>query len=123
MATFRFEDLLIWQRAIKISQRILDISSLLRKEQEYTLSDQLYRATLSISNNIAEGSGSISNKEFAYFLNISRRSIFECANIINLLYLRKKISYSEKNKIYEDLNQLSKMIYAFRQRLLRDKSS
>jgi four helix bundle protein len=43
---------------------------------------------MSMSNNIAEGSGSSSVKEFSQFLNIARRSTFENANILILLERR-----------------------------------
>jgi four helix bundle protein len=45
----------------------------------------LRAATLSITNNIAEGSGSVSDADFANFLNTARRSVFEVANILILL--------------------------------------
>ena len=47
---------------------------------------------MSISNNIAEGSGSNSKKEFRQFLNIARRSTFENANILILWEMRSLIS-------------------------------
>ena len=46
---------------------------------------------MSMSNNIAEGSGSTSNKEFAQFLNFTRRSSFENANILIILERRNLI--------------------------------
>ena len=53
---------------------------------------------MSMSNNIAEGSGSNSKKEFRQFLNIARRSTFENANILILLEMRSLITreFSEK---------------------------
>lgn len=54
---------------------------------------------MSITNNIAEGSGSFSDKEFSNFLNMARRSIFECANILILYERRKIIEPTEREKI------------------------
>jgi len=48
----------------------------------YRFAEQLPAASLSISNNIAEGSGSNSNNEFRNFLNMARRSSFECASML-----------------------------------------
>ena len=73
---------------------------------------------MSISNNIAEGSGAYSKKEFAQFLNFSRRSIFECANIIGILHIKTLLNNEEKEKIYEELMILNKRIAAFRKTLL-----
>ncbi len=69
---------------------------------------------MSISNNIAEGSGSFSNKEFSQFLNISRRSIFEVANILFIFELRKIIDVAERGDMYNKLVLLSKRITQFR---------
>jgi four helix bundle protein len=72
---------------------------------------------MSISNNIAEGSGSFSNKEFASYLNISRRSVFECANILYIFERRKIIDALERKALYPKLILLSKKITNFRKTL------
>ncbi len=72
MAKFRFQDLQIWDEAIKIAERLFDIADLLEQKKLYRFSDQLRGAGMSMSNNIAEGSGSTSKKEFIQFLNIAR---------------------------------------------------
>jgi four helix bundle protein len=72
---------------------------------------------MSISNNIAEGSGSFSDKDFANFLNISRRSVFECANILHIFQRRKIITSEQRFSIYPDLITLSKKITNFRKSL------
>jgi four helix bundle protein len=64
-----------------------------------------------------EGSGSFSNKEFANFLNISRRSIFECANILFIFERREIITKSERISLYPKLILLSKKITNFRKSL------
>jgi hypothetical protein len=64
-----------------------------------------------------EGSGSFSDKEFASFLNISWRSVFECANILYIFERRKIIEASERISIYSKLISLSKKITNFRRTL------
>jgi len=61
--------------------------------------------------------GSFSNKEFSQFLNISRRSIFEVANILFIFELRKIIDSSERKGMYNKLLSLSKRITKFRKAL------
>jgi four helix bundle protein len=73
---------------------------------------------MSISNNIAEGSGSFSDKEFASFLNMARRSDFECVNILHIFERRKIISSEEKQLIRNQLLILSKKITSFRKKLI-----
>jgi len=80
MSTFRFEDFTIWQDSIDIADELLDIADEVNNERLFRFSEQLRGAAMSISNNIAEGSGSFSDKDFANFLVIARKSVFECAN-------------------------------------------
>jgi four helix bundle protein len=114
MEDFRFEQLDIWKEAILISDILFDYSDKAEEKRFFKFAEQLRSAALSISNNIAEGSGSFSDKEFASFLNISRRSIFECANIIHIYLRRKIISSEEKKLMYSQLLILSKKITNFR---------
>jgi len=68
----------------------------------------LRSAILSISNNIAEGSGSSSKRDFAHFLNIAHRSAFEVANIIINLYDEGLVDKELFQLLIEDLDYLSK---------------
>jgi four helix bundle protein len=72
---------------------------------------------MSISNNIAEGSGSVSDKEFSYFLNIARRSTFENANILILLHIKNIITEDTKNRLLEELDHLCRKITNFQKSL------
>ena len=85
MVKFRFQDLKIWQLAIQIADELFDIADKLENKRLYRFAEQLRGAGMSMCNNISEGSGSTSKKEFIQFLNIARRSTFENANILILL--------------------------------------
>jgi four helix bundle protein len=117
MDDFRFEKLEIWKDAIDVSDVLFDHCDKADTLRFYKFAEQLRAAAMSISNNIAEGSGSFSDKEFANFLNISRRSIFECANILHIFERRKIITSSEKATMYPKLIMLSKKITSFRKTL------
>jgi four helix bundle protein len=114
MEDFRFEQLDIWKEAIEVSDTLFDYAELADHKRLYKFAEQLRAAAMSISNNIAEGSGSFSDKEFASFLNISRRSVFECANILSIYLRRKVITIEQKSTVYSRLLKLSKMITSFR---------
>jgi four helix bundle protein len=86
MSEFRFQELEIWKESKNLTKRLFIVASNLRNEKYLSFSDQLFRATLSITNDIAEGSGSTSKKDFANYLLISRKSVFECANILIILH-------------------------------------
>ena len=114
---FRFQDLQIWQYAIELSDNLLDIADFLEKKKLYRFAEQLRAASMSMSNNIAEGSGSSSNKDFNNFLNYARRSTFENANILIILNRRKLISEERMNKLLERLGIECRMITNFKKAL------
>jgi four helix bundle protein len=118
MEDFRFEKLGIWTDSMNTSDILFDIADKADGKKFYKFAEQLRAATMSISNNIAEGSGSFSDKEFANFLNISRRSVFECANILYIFERRKIIESSERKSLYMKLISPSKKITNFRKTLM-----
>ena len=61
---FRFQDLEIWQLAIELADELFDIADDLEKRKLFRFAEQLRGSGMSMSNNIAEGSGSISKNEF-----------------------------------------------------------
>jgi four helix bundle protein len=117
---FRFQKLEIWKESVMISKECFHVVEKLRQEKQYSIADQLVRALLSISNNIAEGSGSSSKKDFANYLSISRKSVFECANILIIISEMNLIKEEEKLKLVWSLKELSKKIYYFRKTLVSE---
>ena len=117
MVHFRFEDLEIWKKAIKLADSIFNVADDLEKRKLFRFAEQLRSSSISVSNNIAEGSGSDYSKDFKVFLNYSRRSLFETANM--LLFLRNKNVLKEKsiNGLLEDLDVLSRQITVFKRTL------
>jgi four helix bundle protein len=79
----------------------------------FRFAEQLRGATLSITNNIAEGSGSVSDIDFANFLNTSRRSVFEVANILMILSNDAYIDRSVIQPLLDALEKESRMLRAF----------
>ena len=122
MPDFKFENLEIWKDSIQVTLKLYKLTEQLRSIKRYSAADQLFRAFLSITNNIAEGAGSLSSRDFANFLNISRRSVFECASMILLFYEMGIISMDEKDQLIADLHKLSRKIYNFRLKLLSTRS-
>lgn len=116
---FRFQDLEIWHRSISILDDILDIADYLEQNHKYRFAEQLRGSSLSISNNIAEGSGSNSRKDFAHFLNIARRSCFETANILLVMNRRSHIEENKLISLLNELDILSRQITNFQKALLK----
>ena len=111
---FRFEDLEIWKLSVEIGDALFDIADYLEARKLFRFAEQLRGAGLSISNNIAEGSGSTSNREFDQFLNYARRSVFECANILIILQRRNHVTEDMRETIFNKLDEISRKITSFR---------
>jgi four helix bundle protein len=119
MAKFRFQDLEIWKEAIEIGNILFDIADELEKKKLFRFAEQLRSAGMSISNNIAEGSGSHSKAEFRNFLNIAKRSAFENANIIIVLHKREVVKDVMLNSMLERLDVLCRKITGFQKSLMK----
>jgi len=117
MAKFRFQDLKIWQSAIEIADELFNIADDLERKKLYRFAEQLRGSGMSMSNNIAEGSGSSSKKDFKNFLNFARRSTFENANILIILERRGLIDMVQLDKKLTDLSILSRQITNFQKSL------
>jgi len=117
-AKFRFQDLKIWQLAIEIADELFDVADDLEKNRRYRFAEQLRGSGMSMSNNIAEGSGSSSKREFSQFLNVARRSTFENANILILLHKRQLITDDSIEEFLNRLDHLCRQITNFQRSLL-----
>jgi four helix bundle protein len=110
---FRFQKLDIWRKAVEIGNMLLDIADDLEKRRLFRFAEQMRGASLSISNNISEGSGSNSKAEFASFLNIAKRSAFENANMTIVFKNRGLISTQTMESLLADLEQECRIITGF----------
>ena len=77
-----FEDLQVYQIAREFRKMMYCVAKRLPDIERFGLANQIRRAAVSLTNNIAEGSGSTHPQEFRQFLNISRRSLFEDASML-----------------------------------------
>ena len=117
MSKFRFQDLRIWQLAIEIADELFDFADALDQKRLHRFAEQLRGAGMSMSNNIAEGSGSSSKKEFRQFLNIARRSTFENANVLILLQKRGLVTKESMDKLLNKPDSLCRQITSFQSTL------
>ncbi|MEE9373488.1 MAG: four helix bundle protein [Saprospiraceae bacterium] len=90
----RFEDIIAWQKAQDIA--VLIYKSF-ERSRDFGFKGQIQRASVSISNNIAEGFDRMSDKEFVRFLYIAQAS---CSEVKSMLYLANKLNYLDKESAY-----------------------
>ena len=115
---FRFESLLIWKAAIGFSKDVYKLTKELPKEEIFALGDQLRRASVSISANIAEGSGSSTTKDFKNYLSISIKSSLEVVSLLMIAKENDYISEQQLSVLYNQAEILIKQIRAFKNSLL-----
>ena len=108
MATISsFEDLEIWKKAQELATIIYELCEINQKiARDFSFKDQIKRAALSISNNIAEGFEYNNNADFHRFLRIAKGS---CGEVRNCLLFSIKINYCTTEEISDSL-ELSKAL-------------
>lgn len=102
--SYRFEKLDVWQLSRRFVVDIYKLTANFPKDEKFALTDQLKRAAISITLNIAEGSDRKSDKEFVRFLRMAIGSIEE---VVAGLYITKDLNYISQDefvKTYSDTN-------------------
>lgn len=125
MATIQsFEELEIWKKAQDLGAMVYELCEMNKKiAADFSFKDQIKRAFLSVSNNIAEGFEYNNNNDFYKFLRFSKGS---CGEVRNFLLFSVKVKYT----IQEDVKQmidfarvLGKQIGGMMQYLLKNKAA
>jgi len=112
--SFRFEELIVWQKAFKLCNEIDLISQSFPKKELFNLSSQIKRSADSVVLNIAEGSTGQTKPEFRRFLNMALRSAVEVVACTMLAKERKYINENQFRALYHEYEILCKMITKFR---------
>ncbi|MBP2831585.1 four helix bundle protein [Aquimarina sp. U1-2] len=114
---FKFEDLIIYNKAIDFGESVNDQINAFPKEETYRLASQFIRAADSLALNIAEGSSS-SNAQFNRYLQMAWDSAHECIVCSTKAKLRGFITEEQDEKNRADITELSKMITSFKKHLM-----
>lgn len=105
-----FEELNCWIESREFNRSIYKVTNKNKFNVDFDLRRQLRRASISISSNIAEGFERNTDKEFIYFLYVSKGSAGE---VRSQLYLAHDLKYIDKNELIElqeQITSISKMI-------------
>ena len=107
--TRSFKDLVVWQKAYQLTKEVYLLTKSFPDEERYGLTQQMRRAAVSISSNIAEGYGRQSGKEYKQFLSVAFGSLCELETQ-HLLSI--DLGYTKLNERVELLlNEVSRMLY------------
>jgi four helix bundle protein len=114
---FRFEKLQIWHEARAVNRTVYAIAREFPKHEVFAMTSQIRRAAISISANIAEGSGRNSDKDFAHFLEQAYGSLMEVAALCYLALDEGYLPEAKLNPLLDDLEKLAKRIAALNRSL------
>jgi four helix bundle protein len=114
---FKFENLIIWQRAMDYGEIIYQLSYSFPKEELYNLTSQIRRAVDSIALNISEGSIGQSNPEFKKFIGFSIRSLAEVVTCLHKASRRDYIPKEQFTETYKSAFNLMNMMIAFKEKI------
>lgn len=114
---FKFEDLIIWQKAMDLGEEMNALTAKFPKEELYNLSSQIRRSSDSIALNISEGSILQSDAEYRKFLGYAIRSTSEVVTCLHKAKRRNYVTEDDFLKFYKSCFDLMNMTIAFRNKM------
>jgi four helix bundle protein len=103
----RVEDMKVWKKSTDLT---VNIYNEFYNCKDYSFKDQIERASVSVSNNIAEGCERGSNKDFIRFLFIAKASCSEVRSMLCLALRLRYVSNSIYDRLYDDVDHIIKML-------------
>jgi four helix bundle protein len=111
---FKFEKLDVWQKAIDLADRVYSKTKSFPADERFGLTNQMRRAAVSISSNLAEGSARVSDADFARFVEIATGSLFEVSEST----VAKRQGYLSEDSFYKAAEQQGRMLSGLRRTLV-----
>jgi four helix bundle protein len=119
---FRFEKLDVWQRSIAFAGCIYEATRSFPGDERFGLTNQMRRAAVSVSSNIAEESGRVSDVDYARFLEIAYGSLMELVSQAAVAERQKFMTRDSYLGIYCEAEELARMLSGLRSTLLKQRT-
>ena len=119
---FNFEKLDAWKKAIALADLVYSTTQSFPADERFGLTNQLRRAAVSISSNLAEGCSRSSQQDFARFVEIATGSAFEVASQAVIARNQGYLTEPDFQRVQESALEITRMLSGLRQSLLRDRS-
>ncbi len=113
---FRFESLTVWQKAVELFEVVDTLVESFPRRVRFGLGDQLHRAALSISSNIAEGSGRETAPEMRHFYTTAKASTFEVVSLTIVSRRRKFFTEDQYREVYRRAEEVARMLTGLKKR-------
>ena len=114
---FNFEKLDVWQKAVDFANLIYTLTRTFPNEERFGLTNQMRRAAVSVSSNVAEGSSRISRSDFARFIELATGSVFEVVSQATIGLRQGFLSKEDHARIYSAAEEQSRMLSGLRKSL------
>jgi len=114
---FNFEKLEVWKKAIDFADFVYATTRAFPDDECFGLTNQMRRAAISISSNIAEGTSRHSKEDYARFLEIAAGSIFEIVSQSCVAQNQNYLSEENRLRLYNAAEEQSKMLSGLRRSL------
>lgn len=114
-----FRDLEAYKEGKKLVKAVYILIKKFPKEEQYAICDQLRRASISVTSNIAEGSGRVSTKEKIHFLEISYGSLMEVLSQMDIACDLNYITKEEFMNIEEMVENVARPLSGLKNYFLR----
>ncbi len=108
-----FEELEVWKKSRAFRNRITTITKMFPQEEKYRLTDQIIRASRSISANIAEGFGRFNHQENIQFCRIARGSLYETLEHIICAFDESLITEEVYQELRSQFNDVLKLLNGY----------
>lgn len=115
---FGFERLEVWQKAIDFADTVYSVTREFPSDERFGLTNQMRRAAVSISSNIAEGSSRNSRKDFARFIEIATGSLFEIVSQSHISRNQGFLTPEEFEILYLAAEEQGRMLSGLRRSML-----
>ena len=122
MSWKHFTDMIVWQKAMDLTDAVYRLTNLLPKDERFALSDQMRRAAISVPSNIAEGHGRQSPKEFKQFLSIAKGSVCELETQIYIGIRQRYFSQNDAEAVLCLCIEVRKMLTTLMMRTVSEAS-
>lgn len=121
LSMFTYESLDIWKLSINYAKTIYKVTDTFPKSEIYGLTNQLRRAAVSISANIAEGSGASTVNDRLHYLDIAVKSALETTSEIQIALELNYLNEEVRNQLYEKTEKIIRKIRSYKS-FLRNKN-
>jgi four helix bundle protein len=115
---FNFEKLDVWQKAIDFADLVYNYTRNFPTDERFGLTNQMRRAAVSISSNIAEGTSRMSQTDFARFIEIAMGSVFEVVSQSFIGRRRGFLAEEGFRALYSATDEIARMLSGLRKSLI-----